>query len=186
MAFSRTGWTVDEDGTYVAKLRTVRTVGTGKKAKKYTDVLTICLDPDKSWVEDQLSGRIVSFNGNVSLANALAAIDGEESALASLNADTHVSARRNPFGDNAEAKSIAAVLAAQGTRTFTDDGGLVWNLKVAANGVATISRTTGTGKNRKTTTATAVLAIDEDGAGAMRGVTQFLVSGKIVRAHWDL
>ena len=186
LAFSRTGWTVDEDGTYVAKLRTVRTVGTGKKAKKYTDVLTICLDPDKSWVEDQLSGRIVSFNGNVSLANALAAIDGEESALASLNADTHVSARRNPFGDNAEAKSIAAVLAAQGTRTFTDDGGLVWNLKVAANGVATISRTTGTGKNRKTTTATAVLAIDEDGAGAMRGVTQFLVSGKIVRAHWDL
>ena len=179
LKFSGAGWTVDQDGCYRAKLRTVRTAGTGKKAKKYTDVLTVRLDPGKAWTEDQLGGRMATFSGNVSLADAVAALDGGGSTLAPLNADTHVSARRNPFGDNADAKAVAAALAAQGARSFTDDWGIAWKVKVAPNGVATISRTTGTGKNRKTISASAVIEVDDDAAG-IRGRASFLVSGKIV------
>jgi hypothetical protein len=182
LQFSGTGWTVDPDGSYRARLRTVRTAGTGKKAKKYTDVLTVRLDPDKAWTADQLAGRVATFNGNVSLANAVAALDGGESTLAPVNADTYVSARRNPFGDNADAKAVAAALAAMGTRTFTDDGGIAWKLKVASNGVATISRTTGTGKNRKTISATAIIEVYED-AGGMQCMARFLVSGKLVQVE---
>jgi RHS repeat-associated protein len=181
LSFARTGWTVDEAGRYCANLLTTRTVGTGKKAKKYTDVLTLTLDPDAPWTEDQLSGKVATFNGTVKLADALVALNGGESALVPSNADLYVSARRNPFGDNADAKALAAELVALGTQTLTDDDGLVWNLKVASNGVATIARTTGAGKNKKTVSATAVVAWDGDEYGPY---AVFLVDGKIMGVSW--
>ena len=181
LSFARTGWTVDEAGRYCANLLTTRTVGTGKKAKKYTDVLTLTLDPDAPWTEDQLSGKVATFNGAVKLADALVALNGGESALVPSNADLYVSARRNPFGDNADAKALAAELVALGTQTLTDDDGLVWNLKVASNGVATIARTTGAGKNKKTVSATAVIAWD---GGEYGPYAVFLVDGKIMGVSW--
>ena len=182
LSFARTGWTVDEAGRYCANLLTTRTVGTGKKAKKYTDVLTLTLDPDAPWTEDQLSGKVATFNGTVKLADALVALNGGESALVPSNADLYVSARRNSFGDNVEAKTLAAELVALGTQKLTDDEGLVWNIKVAANGVATIARTTGTGKNKKTVSATAVVAWNGDDYDPY---AVFLVDGKIIEVSWS-
>ena len=182
LAFSRTGWTVDDGGTYVATMRAVRTVGTGKNAKKYTDVLMLALDPEKGWMEDQLMGTVATFNGNVALADALAALDGGETALMPSNVDTAVSARRNSFGDNVDAKALAAELAALGTQKWTDAEGLVWNLKAALNGVATIARTTGSGKNKKTISATAVVVWNGDGHVPYADI---LVGGKIVEVNWQ-
>lgn len=181
LSFSRTGWTVGEDGFYTATMRTVRTVGKGKKAKKYTDVLTLRLDPDAVWTTDQLTGTVATFNGNVALADALVALNGGESAPVPLNADNYVSARRNPFGDNAEAKALAAELVALGSQTLTDVDGLVWNIKVSTSGVATIARTTGSGKNRKTVSATAVVAWN---GGDYGPYAIFLVDGKIIEVQW--
>ena len=92
-----------------------------------------------------------------------------------------LTARRNPFGDNADAKALAAELAALGTHTLTDGDGIVWSLKVASNGVATIARTTGTGKNKKTISATAVVAWN---GGDYGPYAVFLVDGKIIDVYW--
>ncbi len=181
LSFSRTGWTVDDNGRYCANLLTTRTVGKGKKAKKYTDVLTLTLDPEAPWTEDQLTGKVATFNGTVKLADALVALNGGETALVPSNADIFVSARRNPFGDNADAKALAAELAAFGTQTLTDGQGVVWNLKVSTSGVATIARTTGTGKNKKTISATAVVAWN---GGDYGPYAVFLVDGKIIDVYW--
>lgn len=194
LSFSRTGWTIDDfyGYFYVATMRTVRTTGTGKKKKTYTDVLRLTLGPGAAWTEDQLTGTVATFNGTVKLADALEAIDtweeGGTQALVDagtlpmpVNVDQWVSARRNSFGDNADAKALAAELVALGTQTLTDDDGLVWNLKVASNGVATIARTTGAGKNKKTVSATAVVAWD---GGEYGPYAVFLVDGKIVEVRW--
>ena len=162
-----------EDGLYRATLSKTRTVGKGKKAKKYRDVMTLVLDPSKGWMEDQLSGTFTTC-----LTTA---------PNAPTNADTVVSVRRNPFGDsdNAEAKALAAQLAALGTQTYTDDMGLAWKLKVSTAGVATLSRTTGTGKKKKTISATAVVeatpVTDGDGYTA---TARFLVGGRVIVATW--
>ncbi len=97
-----------------------------------------------------------------------------------------MSARRNPYGDkdNADAKAVAADVVALGARKVTDGEGLVWSVKVAANGVATISRTTGTGKKKKTVSATAVVTVDDLGGGALRAEARFLVGGKFVMVDW--
>ena len=166
LSLSRTGWTLCEDGMFRATLTKTRTVGKGKAAKKYRDTLTLVLDPDKGWTEDQLSGTVTTC-----LTTAL-----DEP----LNEDTAVSARRNPFGDNAEAKDFAAELAALGTQTMHDDNWLAWKVKVSAKGVATISRTTGTGKKKKTVSATAVVTVEEQDEGYMWGVVRCLVSGEII------
>ena len=177
LSFARTGWTVDESGHYSANLLTTRTVGTGKKAKKYTDVLTLTLDPEAPWTADQLTGAVATFSGSVKLADALAALGDEFSALKPLNVDTIISARRNSFGDNAEAKTLAAQLAALGTQKWMDGEGLVWNLKVSTGGVATLARTTGSGKNKKTISATAVIVWN---GGDDSPSATFLVGEKIV------
>ena len=193
-SFSRKGWTVDESGMYVANMRTVRTVGSGKKAKTYTDILSVTLDPDAYWTEDQLTGTIATFAGTVSLADALAAIDGDSNSTGSLapaNIDTVVSARRNPFDDkdNTEAKRIAAEIAAIGAFNVMSADELVWTVKVSAKtGVATISRTIGSGKKKKTVSATTVIKVEEigyqdDQQGIVDGYSvsaTFLVSGKII------
>ena len=181
LSFARTGWTVDGEGRYCANLLTTRTVGTGKKAKNYTDVLTLTLDPAKGWTEDQLAGAVATFNGTVKLADALVVLNGGESALVPLNADTLVSARRNSFADNDDAKALAAELVALGTQKWTDARGLVWNLKVASNGVATIARTTGSGKSKKTISATAVVVWD---GGEYVPHAVFLVDGRFIEVSW--
>ena len=91
--------------------------------------------------------------------------------------------RRNSFGDNEEAKALAAELAALGTQEWMDADGLVWNLKVSTGGVATLARTTGSGKNKKTISATAVIVWNggEDSPSAT-----FLVGGKIVPVWWKV
>ena len=176
LSLSRTGWTVGEDGLYRATLSKTRTVGKGKKAKKYRDAMSLVLDPAKGWTEDQLSGAFATC-----LTTA---------PNAPLNADTVVSARRNPFGDkdNADAKELAAQLAALGTQTYTDDTGLAWKLKVSAAGVATISRTTGTGRKKKTTSATAVVEVGAiDASDPDIGYTltaRFLVGGRVIVVSW--
>ncbi len=198
LSLTRTGWIVGEDGKYRATLTKTRTVGSGKKAKKYKDVMTLTLDPEKGWMEDQLSGAFGTFGGSVALNDALEALNGaleanggEDGGHAGrvtlpVNADTGVLARRNPFGDkdNAEAKSVAADLAALGTQDFMDETGLAWKIKVSANGVATISRTTGTGKKKKTISATAVLEVADSGGGDVHATARFPVSGKIVTFAW--
>ena len=170
LSFAKTGWTVGEDGVYRATLSATRTVGTGKKAKKYKDVMTLVLDPAAEWTEDQLVGTFTT---------CLATTPD-----APTNADTEFSARRNPFGDNAEAKDVALQLNAMGARTVTDAAGLVWTLKVSASGVATISRTTGTGKKKKTVSATAVVEVSRTDDDGYRAVARFLVGGKVVEADW--
>lgn len=190
LTFSRTGWTVDARGMYVANMRTVRKSG----KKTYTDVLTLTLDPDAEWTEDQLTGYVVTFNGTVTLTDALSSIETlKDEGLQSLvdygllpvprNADVYVSARRNPFGDanNEDAIWLATQLAALGSQKLSDSDGVVWNTRVASNGVATISRTTGTGKSKKTVTATAVVMWD-GGDNAPRAT--FLVDGKAVFISW--
>ena len=193
-SFSRTGWTIDENGMYVANMRTVRKVGSGKKAKTYTDVLSVSFDPDAYWTEDQLTGVMVTFAGNVSLADALEEIDGGldgTGSLAPVNIDTVVSARRNPFDDkdNTEAKRIAAEIAAIGAFNVMSADELVWTVKVSAKtGVATISRTIGSGKKKKTVSASTVIKVEEIGyQGDQQGIVDgysvsatFLVSGKII------
>ncbi len=180
LSFSRTGWAVGEDGRYSAKMLAARTVGTGKSAKKYSDVLVLTLDPEAPWTEDQLTGSVATFNGSLALADALAA--WEDGTRVPQNADADVSARRNPFGDNDEAKAVAVELAALGTQQVADASGLVWNVKVASTGVATISRVTGSGRNKKTVSATAVVNVRTDGAGYV-ATARFLVDGKIVDAN---
>ena len=116
-----------------------------------------------------------TFNGNVAPAEAHLALP--------INEDIWVSARRNSFGDNAEAKALAQELAALGTLKMTDGDGIVWSIKVAANGIATISRVTGTGKNKKTISATA--AVEWNGDEHSAPYAMFLVSGNIVGWSWD-
>ena len=169
-SLARTGWTAGEDGLYRATLSKTRTVGTGKKAKKYKDVMTLVLDPAAEWTEDQLVGTFTTC-----LAT---------NPDAPTNADTVFSARRNPFGDNAEAKDVAAQLYAMGAKQVTDEAGLVWTVKVSASGVATISRTTGTGKKKKTVSATAVVEIARTGDDSYQAVARFLVSGKVIAVDW--
>jgi PKD repeat protein len=177
LKFARTGWTVDGLGNYVATMRAVRTSGSGKSAKTYTDVLSLTLDPGAAWTEDQLTGMMGTFNGNVTQAKALASLEGGDPTLSPSNVDTYISARRNPFGDNAEAQALAAEFAASGTWKWTDGEGLVWNVKVASNGVATISRTTGTGSSKKTISATAVITWD---GGDSIPYAVFKVDGRIL------
>ena len=195
LAFSRTGWTVNADGTYGATMRTVRTTGSGKKKKSYTDVLTLRLNPAAAWTEDQLTGYVATFNGNVTLANALASLDAiRDYGLQALvdygalpvpsNVDVYVWARRNPYGDasNEDAQLLAQTLAALGALKFTDASGITWNIKVAANGVATLSRTTGTGKNKKTISATAVVMWD---GGETKPYAIFIAEGNIMSINWE-
>ena len=176
LKFSGNGWNAGERiGYYTATLTKVRTVGSGKKAKKYKDVLKLTIDPCKSWTSDQLTGTVTTC---LTTAPDLP-----------INADTVVSARRNPFGDkdNPDAKALAAELAAQGTRDFVDGDGLAWKMKVSAAGVATISRMTGTGKKAKTSSATAVIeatpVTDGEGTG-YTAIARFLVGGKAIVATW--
>ena len=96
LSFSRTGWAVGEDGRYSAKMLASRTVGTGKSAKKYSDVLVLTLDPEAPWTEDQLTGSVATFNGSLALADALAA--WEDGTRVPQNADADVSARRQRRG----------------------------------------------------------------------------------------
>ena len=136
-------------------------------------MLKLTLDPCKSWTSDQLSGTVTT---------CLTAKPDSP-----INADTVVSARRNPFGDsdNADAKALAAQLAALGTQTFTDEAGLAWKLKVSAAGVATISRTTGTGRKKKTTSATAVVEVAPDAYGdGYTATARFLVGGRVIVVSW--
>lgn len=183
LAFSRTGWTVGEDGSYVAKMLTTRTTGTGKSAKKYSDVLVLTLDPAATWTEDQLMGSVATFSGTQTLSAALAA--WEAGTLVPQNADVDLAARRNPFydKDNVEAKAVAEELAAQGTMKFTDASELVWNVKVAPTGVATISRVTGTGKNKRTVSASSVVNVWTNGV-EYSASARFLVDGQIVEIVW--
>ena len=192
LSFSRTGWTVHGDGTFTATMRTVRTVGTGKAKKTYTDVLALKLDPEKGWLEDQLAGQVGTFGGNVALADALAGLaTGEtpvvpvngQDARSPSNADTAVSARRNPFGDNAEAKEVLPGIRELAPKSLVDDGGTTWKFAVSDKGVATISRTTGTGKNRKTVTATTIVEVARAGDG-YSAKARFAVGGKVVEATW--
>jgi hypothetical protein len=169
LSLARTGWTVGDDGFYRATLSATRTVGTGKKAKKYKDVVALVLDPAAEWTEDQLTGTVRSY-----LTTDLDT---------PLNADAVVSARRNPFGDNAEAKEALAAIRASAPASFTGNDGTAWKFSVSDNGVVTISRTTGSGKNKKTVSATAVVEIGRDGEGYAARV-RFLISGTIAEMKW--
>ena len=167
LSLARTGWTIDDDGFYRATLSATRTVGTGKKAKKYKDLMQLILNPECDWLDDQLEGTFttcLTTTPNVT-----------------VNDDTLLTARRNPFGDNADAKALAAQLSALGTRSVTDGEELVWKLKVSSSGVATITRTTGTGKNKKTVTATATVAFDCMGDDLYSPSACFFVGGKVIR-----
>lgn len=182
-AFSCTGWTIDESsGAYVANIRRVRKSGAGKSRKTCTDVLSLTLDPYAAWTQNQLSGVVMTFDGNVPLEQALEASEGGV-AVASPVECMGVFARRNPFGDVAAAKEVARELAALGTLELTDDEGFAWNVKVTPGGVAKISRVTYSGASRKTLTGTSVVDVAEGGYGYMATV-RFLMDGRIVEISW--
>ncbi len=158
------------NGGHFVTLRAVRTVGTGADAQDFTDILSLSFDGTADWTVDQLTGVLATYKG---------AVTAEEAEnLAPVNDDVVVSARRNPFGDNEEAKALAAGLAARGVQRVVGGDGLAWVVKVAENGVATILRTAEDGGEG--VSATAVVAAKELEAGTLSAVVRFLASGRVV------
>ena len=166
-----------QDGARAVTLRAVRTVGSGPDAQVLTDILSLVFDPAADWTENQLTGTFATYKGCVSAEEA--------EGLAPMNDDTVISAQRNPFGDNEEAKALAADLAARGVQQCTDADGLVWEVKVSETGVAMIARVA-TGSEGKGTTlsASAVLAVEKNEDGKCRAVARFLVSGALLEMGW--
>ena len=76
-----------------------------------------------------------------------------------------------------------AAIRASAPASFTGNDGTAWKFSVSDNGVVTISRTTGSGKNKKTVSATAVVEIGRDGEGYAARV-RFLISGTIAEMTW--
>ena len=182
LKFAATGWTARDDGHYEATFRTLRKVVSGSKTKKFTDVLTLDIDPGANWMTDQLDGTLGTYAGDVTVAKA--------QTLTPSNKDVVLSARRNPYNDADDvdgAKELAAGFSLWlGTsNTFVDESGITWNVKASTAGVVTISRTTGSGKNKKTITATAVLEVD-DFAAYRNYSARFLVSGKVIGTSWQI
>ena len=167
LSFSRTGWSIDQEGRYVAKMRTVRVVGKGKSAKKYTDVLSLVLDPDVGWAQDQLVGTVGTFNGDVSIAGS--------ADLVPINVDTIVTARRNSFEDSEEAKELAAVVKGVVAFSLKDveegdgdaydlvPGGSAFTVTANANGSVVLAGRIG----KEKVTSSATLAASPDGATAL-------------------
>ena len=180
LSLTCTGWSVDEDGVYRAAFSKTRTVGTGKKAKKYKDVLTLVLDPatfnldpKKSWMKDQISGEFRTYlTSNLNEP---------------VNDDLTLTARRNPFDDdNKDADAWADELAALGTLKYTDADGVVWNLTVNNEGVVKIARTYKKNGQKVTVTALAVVVVDEteDSSGYVATAT-FLVEDDIIEVDFS-
>lgn len=185
--FTRTGWTIGEDGQYKAKFRTLRTVGSGKKAVKYTDVLSISLDPEALWTEDQISGFVGTIKGNLAIDDALEVLEDQSTTL-----DHTLSARRNPFDDdNKDADAWAAELAALGTLKHTDANGIVWNLTVNNKGVAKIARTYKKNGKKVTVTASAIVVVkavepeEEGGETEYAATATFLAEGKVIEVDFS-
>ena len=148
-----TGWKdafLEEDGSgdwheaYTATLKAPRKVG----KKTYTDVLYVAIDLGASWMEDQMIGTFKTYLGTKIADYTVPS-----------NEDTACSARHNPFACVAEAKEVAAKLAALGTHYVVLDGS-EWKVIVGKDGAVRISRTTGTGKNMKTLSASSVVSVD--------------------------
>ena len=161
ISLSRTGWAEAEDGTYTAKLSAKRKVGTGKKAKTYSDTLTLSLDPGAGWSERQLTG-VFETTQRVS--------------------EEVLEAQRNPFGDNADAKALLQEIRA------ADFGELPAGVALKVNsktGVATFTKTTGSGKKKKTASATNVLEVQNgEEAGSYIAIGRAIVGGTFVEAFW--
>ena len=159
-----------KDGTATVVLRAVRTVGTGADAQYLTDVLTLAFDADADWTVDQLTGVLATYKDDVTVEEA--------KGLEPVNDDTVLSARRNAFGENEEAQALAAELAARGVLKLVDGDGLVWLVKVAENGVATVLRDSdGDGAP---VTATAVVAAQDLDDGKLCAVVRFPSSDRVV------
>ena len=183
IAFSRVGWIFDEpSGGYVAKMQTVKRTGVGKNRTARTNVLTLALDPNAAWTQDQLTGAITTFNGSIT-SNASFKTLYDDCEPVPMNEDVNILARRNPFSDITEAKEVAYGLAARGTLKLTDAAGPLWNLNVKSNGVVRISRVVCSGKIRKTLTGTSVVEITMDD-DAYTATARFLVDGQIVEMTW--
>ena len=138
-----------------------------------TDILTFAIDPQAEWTEDQLTGALETYKGQVSVEEA--------EGRTPVNGDTVLSARRDPFGDEDEARELAAALAARGVQKLADADGLVWDAKVSENGVATIARAASEGGFAS---ATAVLAVEKLADGGLRASARFLVSGVVLEMAW--
>ena len=123
-----------------------RTVGKGKTAKTYTDVLDIETF-NAGWKEDGMVGTIKTYlNGEV------------------VNADTEFAARKNVFASNEDAKAVAIAVA--GTRKFGMHnaevgsgyvydlvlGGTALTVSTKSNGAATLAGTIGSTKVSGTAT----------------------------------
>lgn len=159
-----------QGGTQTVTLRTVRADGADDWE---TDILTFAIDPQAEWTEDQLTGALETYKGQVSVEEA--------EGRTPVNGDTVLSARRDPFGDEDEARELAAALAARGVQKLADADGLVWDAKVSENGVATIARAASEGGFAS---ATAVLAVEKLADGGLRASARFLVSGVVLEMAW--
>ena len=157
LTFSKTGWgDVDGDGAS-ATLTAKRTVGKGKAAKTYTDILELSVE-SADWTADGMSGTIKTYlNGDV------------------VNVDTDFAARKNVFALNDEAKAVAKVVA--GTRKFgwqaaEAESGYAYDLvsgtaltaTAKANGTVTLAGTIGKTK----VSGTATLAVSDSGTATAR------------------
>lgn len=164
LKFTGTGWTVgseevspgDVREVYCANLRTLRTVGSGKSAKHYTDVISLTLWTDADWTEDQLTGVVGTFSGTVATSDGIAALNGEgASTLSSINADTTFSARRNSYSDNASAMAAARDVASNGLFEVKDEEDRVWQVKVSESGVVVAV------ESESAISASAVMTVDD-------------------------
>ena len=150
LSFSKTGWNMidtDDEGWACASFTATRTVGKGKSAKTYTDVLYLESYGCNSWMEDGMCGTITTYlNGDV------------------VNRDSEFIARKSVFGSNADAQAMASSVVAAGVAKFglqaATEGGHAYDLvpgtaltvTAKANGTVTLAGTIGTTKVSGTTT----------------------------------
>ncbi len=176
-----TGWKdewLEEDDpddwheAYTATLKATRKVG----KKTYTDVLYVAVDPEAPWTVDQASGTFKTYLGTKITDSSVP-----------INDDEVFIARHNPFARIAEAKTVAAKLAALGPHYVTLNN-LEWKVIVGIDGVAKISRTTGTGKNQKVVSASSVVSVDaaKDDNGRYEANAVFFVGGQHYIVVYDV
>ena len=144
--------------------------------KTYTDVLYVAVDPEAPWTVNQASGTFKTYLGTKITDYSLP-----------INDDEIFVARHNSFARVAEAKAVAAKLAALGTHDVILND-LEWKAIIGTDGVAKISRTTGSGKNQKVVSASSVVSVDAVTDDGERFVAKavFFVSGQPYVVMYDV
>lgn len=166
LTFSKTGWGEVEDDWAAVTFTATRTVGKGKSAKTYTDVLDMEVS-GADWTDDGMSGTIKTYlNGDV------------------VNADIAFVARKDVFASNEDAKTVAKSVAGTvkfGLQGAEAESGYAYDL-VQGTGLTVTAKADGSvtlaGKIGSTSVSgSATLAVSDSGTATAR-----FFSGKFVIA----